>query len=364
MRVPIKVIKDLLPRPQSELFPRLDYRKFLFDKVRREERRKRLLVDRQPNQGTPSVCTVVFEILQDDLEEDLVEMFSWSTFLSISHRISTTDVDGTLWVAHDRTYPCTSSSPSVIAFLQLTPYPSSAAFWYRNHSVRILPVHGRNNQSPISRLPLSILRRIISEVLLNTGGRWLSALLSYGLICRSWAHLLDFFYTIHTVSPVQSGWREKPKLKAMARSLYSHPEKAKLITSFSPYNYDKSIPGPADPRDLSYEESVERCQYILDILELTRDVKCVCIDLDQFRTSFLPQLLRKLYKLRKIEQFRVIAYRKLSVANVQAIVAEWPNLVDLAIEWCIQQEPEAEELRSAIHTIPIFSPTARSSSRN
>ena len=297
------------------------------------------------------ICTVLFEIV--DLggvsEEPRValvlrhQMPVWPQWSLDRYR-----------VVYDRKFPCSDASHSVTTFLESNhsvnyqaaldyahdrPIFSPRTYRVPAHSIRILPIH--HYRPPFPGLPLEILRQIISEAILTPGNDddWRSDLLSYGMVCKSWAHVLNLFYAFYSVKP------NPPTAVSVAKWLQRKPENAKLIRKFNPRHFlDFADIGSSDVEYTRY------CQALLDILELSTQIRQ--IEIIAIEESLLQRQIRALHQLREIRTCQITGddpnfydlegskRRCVTIDDVQSFIVRWPNLSDLDIDDCNARKPE------------------------
>ena len=300
------------------------------------------------------ICTVLFELV------DLVrypKIRRQEIALVLRPQMAWSD---DLRVAYDRTYPCTERSHSVTTFLESNCHfvfhvvwdyardaPASFTHVYGvpAHSIRILPIH--DHRPPFAGFPRELLRQIVSEAI-RTGSenRWCSALLSYGTVCKSWAHVLDLFYATYCGLIIGM-----PTAVSVAKSLQYKPGNAKLIKRFSHSDYRETYLDNHDVQPMEDDEYEQACQSLLDILELVTHIREITIIATA--ESLLQRQICALHKLREIttcvikgdrHSFRPEKPKRGSVTmnDVQSFIVHWPNLSDLNVTFCDAGEDKTE----------------------
>ena len=301
------------------------------------------------------ICTVIFEIV--DLwtvwEKPMHEMV-----LVLRHRVPVEAPDR-LRVVYDRRYPCSDTSYSVTTFLQSNHSFDYQAVWdYARdqptsltstirvpaHSIRILPIH--DSRPPFPGLPPELLRQIISEAILTTGSDvdWRSDLLSYGMVCKSWVHVLNLFYAFYCRK------HDPPTAVSVAKWLQCKPQNAKLIRRFNPSDYRDTNPDISEAEDMEEDEYIQSCEALLDILELSTQIRE--IEITAIAESLLQRQIHALHQLREVRTCKITGDdpsryypempKRLCVTldDVHSFIVHWPNLLYLDIDYCDAREPE------------------------
>ena len=294
-------------------------------------------IDSGGQQALP-VFTAVFEIL--DANQPPMTGLS----LRLPHTVVYDDL---FRIAYDRAYPCTEASHSAIAFLQFNrsfrlvwdySYGRNCMVFLQGisaYTIRVLPK--TDNRPPLVDLPPKILRQIISEA--ASGREWRSELLSYSMVQKSWAHVRDLFYSLYC----HRG--NKPTAVSVARSLRYHPEKAKLIPRFSPYDYSDA--DDDDWRNVEENDYIRTSRALLDILELLTSMEeIVFMTID---SSLIQEFLCRLCHIQGIEECEIRSdyastratkprRRSLTISEIQTVISHWPNLSSLNVSYCEDDE--------------------------
>ena len=280
------------------------------------------------------VFTAVFEIL--DVSQPPMTGLS----LRMPHAVV---YDDRFRIAYDRTYPCTGTSHSAIAFLEFNrsfrsvwdySYGRNCIVYLQGisaYTIRVLPT--TDHRPPFVDLPPHILRQIIFGAF--SGREWRSELLSYSLVQKSWAHVRDLFYSLY------SHRNNKPTAVSVARSLRYHPEKAKLIPGFSPSDYSDADDN--DWRTVDENDYLETSRALLDILELLVSMRVIV--LTTIDGSLVQEFLRRLCHIQGIEECEIRGdyvstraakpwRRSLTISEIQTVIAHWPNISSLNVSYC------------------------------
>ncbi|KAF8077633.1 hypothetical protein FPV67DRAFT_1462457 [Lyophyllum atratum] len=197
------------------------------------------------------------------------------------------------------------------------------------HTVRILPLLG-NRPLPVP-LPLPLLKRCIIYAFADRQRGWRKGLLSCGLVCRSWAPILDLFFQ-HFHYPDQSQSSDPPHISAVAVSLERTPFRAALVRGFTPLLY-----APPNVRaTTTFFESQNA------ILRRAKSVEELSIR--STHPSLSEELLHILGGLREVRAFKVSSinlpsYRQtlteeiddFNISEIQSAIALWPHLRTLKI---------------------------------
>jgi hypothetical protein len=296
-----------------------------------------------PTKDTLPICTVFLEIV------DISDPPMTGVSLVPRHEVPQ-DVE--FQVAYDRTYPCSETSRSMIAYLYSNHsfhlvndrgldhrYMMSMfmTFEIPSHTLRILPID--DDRPPFPALPPETLRIILSQAALASD-HWRSTLLSYGLVCQTWAQALNVFYSIYC------GEKDKPSVVSVARSLSYNPENARLIPRFDPCDY-RGVEDNLDSKGVPDDEFLRESQALLEILELTTNVQK--IQIRPVHRTLLPQFIRLLYRMKRVKECRIpgdsafnreknLARGYVSIENTLFLMVLWSNLINLEVEHTISDE--------------------------
>ncbi|KAG6874489.1 hypothetical protein C0995_010399 [Termitomyces sp. Mi166 len=150
-------------------------------------------------------------------------------------------------VVYDHFQKCTPAKPSVVLFLEsnrsFRPLQGSTYLYNLGHpgisalSIRVVPIDARKR--PRIHLPPKIVTRIAELCIGLRAPPWRSELLSYGLVCKAWLHVLDLFFQTFVLSPGGNYNRDPPHLHRVARCLDARPDRGALIHNFSDDDYAK-----------------------------------------------------------------------------------------------------------------------------
>ncbi|KAG6853885.1 hypothetical protein C0991_000350 [Blastosporella zonata] len=303
-------------------------------------RRGRVLIAESPQ----SVCTVVFEIIDTGNSRYYIyELVPRSLSMLEQHR--------DLRTAFDHVYPCgpgdcpvhiilnTSHSFRPIPILSMLNYdPAQTANRSRiyAHTVRVIPVSRRN--PPLLELPSEVIRHIVKLALADKSTGWRKKLLTYGLVCTSWEHVLDL---------ALGGFEDVieydyPGVIPVARVLDARPERAAAIRTFDPSAFDYNIPQTGSIGN-------EKWEAILTILFYATSVKTV--RLTNVNPPFVPRFLALLKELRQVRvcvmkfpspKNKIFRGTNLTMTDVQTAIAEWEHLETLEL---------ANLYREDVHTL-------------
>ncbi|KAF8071527.1 hypothetical protein FPV67DRAFT_879000 [Lyophyllum atratum] len=262
-----------------------------------------------------------------------------------------------LRVIYERVHRVSPGNPSLLVFLdsnvcfeslpqELCDSHFPAAI--RAHSIRVLPTSGR--QGSFFPLHPAIIRHVVDFAI---GGRpfgWRRALLAYGLVSKSWAHVLDLFFERF------SGSNEFQKVDVcdVARALERRPERGALMHTldFTDYNL-----GP--PEDLKtvgpFYNGLEGWHAFLKILQYATSVRRLCLLAipEMFSNSFV----RGLSDLRKVQRCFSGSCISLTMADIQTFIAEWEDLTSLSVTYWAGQgdtEPSSRRLTCNVEELNLF----------
>ncbi|KAG6856218.1 hypothetical protein H0H87_006369 [Tephrocybe sp. NHM501043] len=101
-----------------------------------------------------------------------------------------------------------------------------------SRSVRVIPVFRKG--SPLPGLPRDVLRYII-KLALNKSFGWRRKLLPYGLVCKSWEHVLNLAFG--GFEEIRNDY-DYPIIIHVARLLNMRPERAAAIHVFKPQIFE------------------------------------------------------------------------------------------------------------------------------
>ncbi|KAF8074935.1 hypothetical protein FPV67DRAFT_1665695 [Lyophyllum atratum] len=289
------------------------------------------------------VCTFVFELIDRSDER-------YNRCTLVPHSKFEAEQLREVRIAYDFAYPCNSTHRSIVITLNTSqPFHRTPLSAYgmidlntllapiHAHSVRIVPFPRRQQQFP--SLPSWLLCSIVKLALGGKPKGWRKALLSFGLVCKSWALVLDL--AVAGFDEIDD--EDKPGVVAVARALELRPERAAAIRIFSPWVHEGFI-------DPSGEASLDKWHAVLTILTHATSVETV--DFSSIHASIARDLVRLLQKLRKVRvckfKFRNGTTRfsrghALSMDEVQTCIADWEQLESLGLmSWRdTRQTPDA-----------------------
>ncbi|KAF5383627.1 hypothetical protein D9615_003558 [Tricholomella constricta] len=263
------------------------------------------------------ICTIVFELV--DTGRQCISL--------VVERPSSPCSDTPFRVVYDHVHPCSPTNASILVSLHCS-IPIDRAFFlpsFSVHTVRILPI--TNRQRCYIPLPPHVIRCIGKFVVEGRPVGWRTTLLSQGLVCKSWSHVLDLFFECFNGVRMQ----DKPHASVVARSLETRPERAALMRSFNPGHF-KLLSSNSD------QSAMEIWQAFLEILGHAVSITEISMWRLDIHPSLVPQFLGLLGKLRQVEVFRVSAEKKrqhhLSMADMQVLFANWNHLHTLEVhDW-------------------------------
>ncbi|GLB41847.1 hypothetical protein LshimejAT787_1004470 [Lyophyllum shimeji] len=294
------------------------------------------------------VCTLIFELV--DASDD---RYRYHTLVPRSP--SEANNLHHARVAFDLAYPYNSSHlfillaiksfhsfhriPEVAGFLGATADARRSHSGIDVHSMRVLPVT-RRQQGKYAALPPGVLCHVVKLVLGGKPKGWRTALLSFGLVCKSWVHVLDL--ALGGFDEVED--EDRPGVLALARVLRLRPERGAAIRVFNPWTYEHYI-------DPSGEASIGKWQAILDIMRCAASVESV--KFSSIHSSIVADFIRLLKELRSVRSC-TMNYRSgmkrtpmarghvFSMHGVQTFIADWEHLETLELLNWRDADPDPE----------------------
>jgi len=149
------------------------------------------------------------------------------------------------------------------------------------------------------------------------------------MVQKSWARVRDLFYRIYYRS-----WESPLTSVSVARSLRYHPEKAKFIPGFSPFDFSDS-----DGED--WENISDDTQYLPIFRALLANLEmmdCVYNSRRIAHSDFLHRLCHiqgiEGCEIRGNSTFtRAEEKRSLTVSDIQTVIGHWKHLSSLTVDW-------------------------------
>ncbi|KAG6817477.1 hypothetical protein H0H87_008102 [Tephrocybe sp. NHM501043] len=167
------------------------------------------------------------------------------------------------------------------------------------HTIRVFSWLNNTTHATWSRLSPQIVQHIAKAAIGYKQGGWRRTLLSLGLVCKAWSHVVDVYF-------MSLGIRydcDRTTISRVARSLYARPERGVLIRALSVDDYS---PVPSARR---YQFTDDQWQDLIAILGLNE-------------SQLLPVDMEKL---------------------VQTLIANWPSLRELKLAgWLTSDDPDAK----------------------
>ncbi|KAG6900769.1 hypothetical protein C0993_002193 [Termitomyces sp. T159_Od127] len=184
-------------------------------------------------------------------------------------------------------------------------------------SIRVVPadVHKRR----CIHLPPKIVTRIAELIIGTRASPWRSELLSCGLVCRGWLHVLDLFFQHFDCCTENHHNHDLPHLYRVARCLKVRSERGALMRSFSDKGYSQQ-------QNLDVDEwrqlmSISRCLSATNVTGVALGHVPVCI---------ARQLADGLAKLRNVRCLVLGDYRPMlstyDMSAIQALIGDWREL--------------------------------------
>ncbi|KAF5386613.1 hypothetical protein D9615_001544 [Tricholomella constricta] len=202
-------------------------------------------------------------------------------------------------------------------------------------TARILPISSRSTS--LSSLPFTLLSRVVLHAIFDNKERWRRSLLSFGLVCKSWAPLLDLFFShfCNHVRPFDKGYEYLPRIEAVARSLEMVPRRAALIKRYTPRTYLR-------PVKAEHSHIFWKAQNTILRLAAT-SLQHLHIDSTRTDDPSFQEFIDIISGLRGIQTFQLSGpwskpswakvgdLRNLVVEDIQRIICLWPHLTSLIL---------------------------------
>ncbi|KAF8071528.1 hypothetical protein FPV67DRAFT_1481595 [Lyophyllum atratum] len=273
------------------------------------------------------IFTVVFELI-DTGEMHFMHDLQLASLVPYSHL---TLNQSPLRVAYDRVHRVSPGNPSLLVFLDSnicferlpeelcdSHLPSAIPV----HSIRVLPIFGR--QRSFFPLHPAIIRHAVDLAIGNGPRGWRRALLAYGLVSKSWAHVLDLFFERF------DGSIEFPKVDVLdvARALDRRPERGALIRTLNFANYrgrslgDQKTVGP-------FYSGLDGWHAFLKILQFATSARSIYLP-TSVPKIFTSPLVRGLSDLRDIRSCFLLL-SALTMADIQSFIARCEDLATLTV---------------------------------
>ncbi|KAG6917050.1 hypothetical protein DXG01_004102 [Tephrocybe rancida] len=230
-----------------------------------------------------------------------------------------------LRVVYDHIQGCSPSTPSLVLTIESSeffyPYPRNnyetrCISGIPTHDVRVVPV------TRIRRHPLLSPETVAHIVGMAVAGKlsgWQRELLSYGMVCKAWAHVLRIFFKSLHVRPND----DRPDAFHVAHSLNYHPHRARLIYSFSASDYRPYAPQKRVQAWLHFMAILQQATAIkeLTLVSVPRPVSsALVLALSQLRD------VRRCYMPKNDKESH--AY---DISAIQTFIAKWCDLCVLEI---------------------------------
>ncbi|KAF8071522.1 hypothetical protein FPV67DRAFT_878728 [Lyophyllum atratum] len=263
-----------------------------------------------------------------------------------------------LRVAYDRVHRVSPTNPSLLVFLdsnicfeplpyELRDYVLPSAIPV--HSIRVLPIFGR--QRSFFPLDPAIIRHVVDLAIGHRPRGWLKALLAYGLVSKSWEHVLDLFF--ERFCGDLSGEEPKVDVLDVARVLERRPERGALIHTLNFANYKGMSPGDTKTED-PFHSGSDGWRAFLKILQFATSLRTVY--LPTVPKMFMSPVVRGLSDLRDV-QGCFLLQSALAMADIQSFIAKWEDLATLAVTYWAGEgdvEPSSRRLTCNIEELSLY----------
>ncbi|KAF8055896.1 hypothetical protein FPV67DRAFT_1537529 [Lyophyllum atratum] len=279
------------------------------------------------------ICTVVFELVlvhaDDDPTSDPEAYAKWSLLQRPGLNLG----DQAFHILYDHVQQLTTP---LLLFLKCS-HTCITEYYFKTgrpriyvHAVRILPLLG-NRSVPVS-LPLPLLKRCVVYAFAHRQQGWRKGLLSCGLVCRSWAPIVDLFFQHFHYPDVLQYLEDAADISAVAVSLRRTPFRAALVRGYTSSLYTRPKPEAVT----KFFESQN------SILRQAKSVEELSIE--STHPFLFEELLHILGGLREVRAFRVSRMilpfhhqistediYDLNISEIQNAIARWPHLRTLKI---------------------------------
>ncbi|KAG6914989.1 hypothetical protein DXG01_014023 [Tephrocybe rancida] len=278
--------------------------------------------------GGPSVCTIILEVLRPWQDEGAEICVSLSLRSTMGPSVSD------LRIVYDYTQPCTPAQPALLLHLSSNMFiarlpPKCLDFTYQfgltSHMIRVKPTGSGARRVP---LPAEVIRRIAELSIVNRSTGWRQALLSYGLVCKAWSHVLDLFFLSFDDSG--TGFNDNPDICLVAQSLDARPGRGSLMPAVSIRDFTSLV--DADGL-LSSADS----HALLTVLGHASPVLLKVLRLFLVPVDIAEDMQRRLERLHALEEV-ALGWEDNTLGfdmdTIQALVSKWPRLLHVNfIKW-------------------------------
>ncbi|KAG6907291.1 hypothetical protein DXG01_009596 [Tephrocybe rancida] len=278
------------------------------------------------NSSTLPVCTITLELQRTEAAKPL--------YTYIIRRATDPSVSG-LRVVYDCTQPCNPEQPAFLLYLTgnacIAPLPMYClnaqwgqfglpVYMFRVKSTPGAHCYGKK----VGKLPANVVRRIAKISIIDKPFGWRQTLLSYGLVCKAWTHVLDLFFL--SLQDKYVGSFDLPDICAVARSLDARPERGSLMPAFSMIDFN-AVTFPA-------AEGQPSTQYLLAISTVLGHASPTFLKTVRFQkmpVTVAEDVRRGLDRLQGLEKLVLGGHRSadeihLDLDTIQTLMSKWPNL--------------------------------------
>ena len=269
-------------------------------RIREEKARSHALITKDDRNTLP-FCTTILQIVPVPRRYEV----------ALQRVVDPTKCPGKMRVVYDRAILCTPSCYSIVIPLQFEPSDIIPGHLWKNHSIRVALV--TNDRPQCVQFPPEIVRSFVNFALDKRSPGWHTELVQYGLVQKSWLHLLDVLYEV-------TGMGDPISCSApwFAHLLAKRPEKVHLFrTLYFPWRHDND------------DDAQQRRQ---DSLGKILEIAVASIQVVGWFESLPPPLVLPLSKLRNVEKFRLDGRPagrldcSLTMSEIQKLIRNWEKL--------------------------------------
>ncbi|KAG6914994.1 hypothetical protein DXG01_014028 [Tephrocybe rancida] len=315
--------REFLPHAQAPT-PKITYMPGYRHKLAKQRDLRRSNLE-YSNSSTLPLCTITLELQRT---EDAEPHYTY-----IIRRATDSSVSG-LRVVYDYMQPCNPEQPAFFLYLTgnacIAPLPRHChnfqwgQFGLPVYMFRVKLIPGAHCHGKIGKLPANLVRRIAELSITNKPFGWRQTLLSYGLVCKAWTHVLDLFFLSFQDKFV--GSFDMPDICAVARSLDARPERGSLMSAFSMNDFRA-----VTSSDVEGQPSTQYSLAFSTVLGHASPTLLKTVRFHHIPATVAEDVRRGLDRLQGLEKLALGGRRSadeihLDLDTIQTLMSKWPNL--------------------------------------